>query len=374
MKFFILHASAGQGHAKAAEAIYEELSRRKLAGLDVRLFDALHYTTWVFGRGYSFFYFLLVKYVPWLWGFLYRLTDVWVPLGLMAFLRGAHNSIQARKLERFLEQENPELILTTHFLGAEVASRLKREGRIRSRIVVVITDFLVHRFWVSPGTDFYVGMMDETRQALVRLGVPSERIFLLGIPVSPKFLAPVDHKAVRRQLELETDRFTLLITSGSFGSGPLKRAVRELEALGDKIQVIVVCGTNQNLYNELVRWKTTLRLRVLGFVSNMHELMAVSDLVISRSSGLTTSEAMVKGLPMVILSKIPGQEAYNADLLAQHGAAFEIRLVSELRGLVGELVADRGRLEKVRRNMASLARPRAAEEIVNLALKDLEHE
>ncbi len=372
MKIFILHVRAGQGHKKAAEALYEEFQKRDLGqSKDIRLMDALDYTFFLFGKGYAFFYFLLVKYASWMWGFLYLLTDVWLPYPPLAFLRSLHNSLEAAKLERLLVRENPDLIVTTHFFPAEVASRLKRQGKIRSRVVVVVTDFMVHRFWVNPGTDFYVGILEETKEALLHLEVPAEKIFILGIPVASRFLMPVDREKIKAQLSLREGYLTVLITSGSFGSGPIQWAVDQINALHEKVQVIVVCGTNRGLYNSLKSLKTSLILVVLGFVDNMHELMEVADVLVSRSSGLTTCEALVKKLPMVILSKIPGQESYNAELLEKHKAAFDISGSQELGGLIRDLIKNPGKLDEVRKNMAVLAKPSASQTIVDLALKDL---
>ncbi|MBI4550086.1 MAG: hypothetical protein HY714_04090 [Candidatus Omnitrophica bacterium] len=367
MKIFILHATAGQGHTKAAEALAEELKNHP--GHDVRLIDALHHASPVFGKSYGPGYFWLIKFVPRLWGFFYHLTDRWVPAPLMNFLRSSHNRFHSRDFEQLLMRENPEVILLTHFYPAEVASRLKRQGKIRSRLIVVVTDFLVHRFWVNPGTDLYVGMMEETRGHLMGLGVPAEKIRLLGIPVSAKFLLPVSRSEVRRRLGLEEGLFTVLITSGSFGSGPIRETVSRLQAYAGQIQAIVVCGINERLREELRALPLRYPLSVLGFVSNMHELMAAADVIVSRSSGLTTCESLVKGLPLIIISKIPGQEFFNAEVLRKRAAAFEVSDPAHTAPLVGEILRDPARLAAVRANIAKLARPHAARDIVSEALK-----
>ncbi len=372
MKIFLIYARAGQGHQKAAEAIFEEFQNRDQAkAWDIRLIDALDHTFFLFGRGYSFFYHLLVKHTPWLWGFFYRLTDAWVPRWLIENLRSFHNCLQARPFEDLLRRENPDLVIVTHFLAAEVASRLKRQGKIRSRVVVVVTDFLVHRFWVNEGADAYVGMMEETRKDLIRLGVPDSKIYELGIPVSSRFLLPVDAEKLRKNLGLAPERFTILLTSGSFGSGPIREFVNQMEPLKDKVQVIVVCGINQALKEDLSRLKTSFPCVVLGYVNNMHELMSVANLVVSRSSGLTTCESLVKGLPMVIISKIPGQETHNAAVLKKHEAAFEVAEPAGFATLVGSLINDPARMKAILENVSALARPHAAQEIADLALSGL---
>lgn len=370
MKIFLIHASAGQGHKKAAEALYEEFdARRPGLAIDLRVLDALDHTSFLFGRGYSFLYYMLAKYAPGLWGSLYYLTESIIPRPWTAWVRRLNNSLQARKLERMLVTENPDLVIATHFFPAEVASRLKRQGRISSRVLVVVTDFLVHPYWVNEGADFYVGMMEETREDLMRLGVPGEKIRTLGIPISPRFSRPVDGENLKTKLGLEGGRFTILVTSGSFGSGPLKDMVLAAEALADKVQLIVVCGINKRLGAELVTMKVSFPMCVLGFVNNMHELMAVSDVIVTRSSGLTTCEALARSLPIIIVSRIPGQEAHNADLLLKHQAAFLAANPAAFLTIIGEMILSSECMSGAKKRVEGLARPHAARDIVDFALE-----
>lgn len=372
MKIFLFYATAGHGHKKASEAVYEEMKKRGLDKTnDVRLIDALEYTRFGFGKNYTDSYFFLVARASWLWAALYALSDRIVPWALMRVLRGWNNAFFAGPLEVLLKRENPDLILTTHFLSAEVAGRLKSRGKISSKIVVIVTDFLVHRYWVNPGTDFYVGMMEETRKAFLDWGIAPEKIQILGIPISGKFRMPVDKNALLRGLALETDRFTLLVTSGSFGIGPLKELIGRLDIFKEKVQVIAVCGTNQELHDELKRNPYDFPMAVLGFVNNMHELMVASDVLVSRSSGLTTSESLARGVPLIVVSKIPGQESCNADILEKHNAAFFAWTVDDLIRLIGGILEDPGRLEAVRANVKALAKPDSARDITDLALRIL---
>ena len=372
MKIFLIHAKAGQGHQKAAEALFDELQKRDPdKSWDIRLIDALDHTYPVFGRNYGASYFFLVKHAVWLWELCYHLSDHWIPWPWVKILRSWINGFFARPLENLFKRENPDLILTTHFLAAESASRLKRRGSISSRVVVVVTDFLVHRFWINDGADAYIAMMEETRKDLIRQGVADGKIYEFGIPVSARFLLPVDTEKLRKELGLEKGRFTILVTSGSFGSGPMREFVGKMESLKDKVQVIVVCGINQRLKEELSQFKASFPCAVLGFVNNMHELMSVSDLVVSRSSGLTTCESLVKGLAMVIISKIPGQETHNAEILLKHEAAFELSNPDEFDGLVASIIRDPARLKSVLANVARLARPQAASDIADFVLAGL---
>lgn len=368
MKVFILYARAGHGHKKAAQAIAEAFAARADGRHDLRLIDALVHTFFLFNHLYEIAYYVLVTYVPWLWGLFYWVTDSGLPRSWVAFLRGHNNRLFGAGLRRFLMRENPDVILCTHFFSAEVAAGLKREGKISSRVVAVVTDFLAHRFWVNAGTDHYIGMMEETAEDLRRKGVDPARVSVLGIPVSGRFREQVDREAIRSKLGFERRRFCILFTSGSFGIGPLARAVRGLERFSKDVQAMVVCGTNEKLFRELESVRVGFPLAVFGFVDNMHELMDLAQVLVSRSSGLTTCEALAKELPMIVISPIPGQEANNARTLRARGACFEARDIEGLMRVVGELIVRPEKMEAVREAVRKIARPSAACDIADFVL------
>jgi len=370
MKVLLLHSRAGQGHQRAAAALYEEfLSRPEFKPEDLKLMDALSLTRFYYGKLYETFYFLVVSRAPWMWGVFYWFTHRCFPASFWGAIRSVANHFYGRALEAFLIKENPDWILCTHFFPAEVAARLKREGLIRSQVAAVVTDFMAHRFWVNSGTDHYFGMTEETKEALETLGVATEKIELYGIPISKGFFAPTMRSELLKKMDFSSDRFTILISSGSFGTGPIRNVIQSLEDLSEKIQVVVVCGTNEKLRRKLKELKVAFPMQVLGFVETMPELMEVADVIMTRSSGLTTSESLAKGLPMVIIAQIPGQEALNAQILEKKGAAIILKDKKEFGALMKNLVNDPPRLAFLQQQVKQLAKPHASMDIVDRVLE-----
>lgn len=371
MTIWVTYVSAGSGHKKAAEAIvrgFERIGRRD--GLELR--DALSDAIWPFWWLYPQIYLLLVHYTPWLWGFCYYVSDIsWLYRGVLKWIRRGVNALGAWGFARRLEREQPDVVVSTHFLASEMTAALKRQHKIRSRLITVITDYGVHSLWVVPGTDWYVVGSDQTRDELVRRGVERQRISVLGIPVDPDFAAPRDRAATRRHLGMAGDRPTLLVVSGGFGVGPIRRIIGRLDVERLGVQVVVVCGRNPRLVEQAQRVAASRDglLRIYGFVDNMDELMAASDLIITKSGGLTVSEALARQVPLVLFTPIPGQESRNAGFLTKYGAAVQIDRLDRLEAAVERLLARPGALRAMQQRIRRLAKPDAATAIARLTLR-----
>jgi processive 1,2-diacylglycerol beta-glucosyltransferase len=219
MKILILHASAGSGHAKAAEAVYDYLKERP--GIELELIDVLSLANPCFRKAYTGLYFFSVRYCSWLWSFCYWATSLH---RLNRFFRKINcliDILNTQRLSRKLIEENPDLIISTHFLPPEIASYLKKKGKITSRLVTIITDFGAHPYWVVEGVDLYIVPSELAREQLILESVPDERIKVSGIPVAAKFLKDCDKFYLRGKFGLKQDGFTVLIVSGSFGIGPI---------------------------------------------------------------------------------------------------------------------------------------------------------
>lgn len=337
MKILVIHASAGAGHLKAAQAIYEGL--KKFTSHEAVFADSLDYTSPFFKKFYQRTYIFLVMGMSWLWGFFFGLLDrPWIQ-PLMRSSRRFYNGFNAQRLRTFLKDKNFDYVITTHFLPSEVVAALKRTGEIRSRLITVVTDFDVHRIWLNPETDLYAVASEWTEQKLRQLGVAPEKIRVTGIPVHEKFLHPVDRGELKKKLGLKENVFTVLIATGSFGVGPIEEILRILELpVGslreeDGLQALVVCGHNRGLAERL-RGRNYAGAKIFGLVDNMHELMAVSDCMVTKPGGLSIAEALVSHLPMIFFHPIPGQETNNVRVLRGYGIGC---MPADVSGIAGEL-------------------------------------
>ncbi|HOW87928.1 MAG TPA: glycosyltransferase [Candidatus Omnitrophota bacterium] len=370
MKIDILHATAGEGHRKIALAIQEGFTRLGPSTLQLRTLDSLKYTDDLFQKTYTPFYYWAVRHAPNLWGWSYDILDHACVYKTLRPLRSLTNSAHTKLLLEDAVKNQPDVIIATHFMPPEILGRAKLKGLIRSKIVTVITDFFPHTFWVNPGTDHYWVMAEETKQELVRRGVPESIITAGGIPVAAAFKPTGRKIEILKKYGLEENRFTLLLTSGSFGLGPQEAILEELKAFKDKVQCFVVCANNKELKAILDAKTYPYPVKIFGFIDFMPDLMEASDLMVAKSGGSTTSEALAKGVAMAVMEPIPGQETRNAKLLKLRDAAFFLKKPEEIRGIVQTILEDPATLSKKRAAIAQLARPNAADDLVKMVLTD----
>ncbi|MBL8012608.1 MAG: hypothetical protein JNN05_02040 [Candidatus Omnitrophica bacterium] len=359
MKILVIHATAGAGHKKAAEAIYHGIKAKM--SCDVVLVDALDYSNPIFKYSYPNFYSFVVSRMPWLWAFVFGLMDVPAMQPLVRCVRRIYNTINTQKLHRFLVDEQFDWIICTQFLSAEVSGYLKMKGRIKSKIICVVTDFDVHRIWINEGIDYYTGACDYTQEKLVQLGVDRKRTFVTGIPTDPKFQKVWDVAEIRRTLGIDQNKITTLIATGSFGFGPIEELV---DLLKDH-QLIVVCGHNKKLYERLSK-RSFAHVKVCGLVNNMDELMAASDIMVTKPGGLSIAEALVKGLVLVFFSAIPGQEINNVRVLEKSGVGLGIRTLNEISTAVSRLHQSPQELSQQRAKSKQIGRPWAVDDIIRV--------
>ena len=358
MKICVIHATAGAGHKKAAEAIFNGLIA---ARHEARLVDALDYTNPFFKFTYPRVYAFLVTKIPSLWGVFFAVLD-WPWLQpLVSFGRRIYNGLNAGCLERFIVEERFDCIITTQFLSAEVCAYLKRSGKIQSKVICVVTDFDVHHIWTNQGIDLYAVASKYTKDKIVRLGVKQDHVVVTGIPTDTQFTRPVDAAALKNKLGLREEMFTVLIATGSFGMGPIEELIDHLRGY----QLMVVCGHNTQLFERL-RSKARNGVHVFALVNNMHELMSVADVMITKPGGLSIAEALVKNLPMVFFSAIPGQETHNIAVLKKYGAGEDQMPVAKIAGKIDDWISSPTEFQRVHDNLAILAKPSAVEDILRL--------
>ncbi len=361
MKILVVHASAGAGHLKAAEALYDGLKKLPEAH-DITLLDALDKTSPSFKKLYRESYFFLISKVPWLWGFAFGLIDhAWIQPFIRGFRR-LYNSINVKGFQDYLVEQQFDCVFSTHFMPNEVISALKRKGLVKSRLVSAVTDFDVHKIWLADGVDMYSVASPWTKEKLVKIGVAPESIVDAGIPTHEKFSQHPNKGELRRSLGIDEERFTVLMATGSFGIGPIEEII---QAIDGACQVVVICGHNENLKKTLTE-KDYKFVAVFGLVDNMDEMMALSDIMITKPGGLSISEALVKSLPMIFFNAIPGQETNNIYVLKQSGVGISglsiDGIVAEIKKFIQSPEALREAVERSR----ALARPNAVNDILAL--------
>lgn len=363
-RIFIMYASAGAGHKKAAEALYKVYQEKGKE--EVEIFDALDYTNTLFKWFYGASYLFIISFLPFVWGVFYYLLDIKRVYYFFLPVRKIINFLNSSKLRKKLIKENPDLAISLHFFSSQVTGRLIAGGLLKTKLITVLTDFLPHYVWVNEGTHYYTAAVALAEKMLIKKGIAEEKIKVLGIPVNPVFLQKEDKTVLRKKLNLGEGIFIVLIVSGGFGVGPLEEMLHILDVSVLDIEIVVVCGKNPLLLKRLREFRFKKRVSILGFVDNMHQLMKASDVIITKSGGLTTNEALACKLPMIIVCPVPGQETRNNYVIVNNNLGLRIKKLKDLPSFI-EKLAGKDTRESYIRNIDLIARPKAAFDIVEFA-------
>jgi processive 1,2-diacylglycerol beta-glucosyltransferase len=364
----ILHATAGSGHKRAAQALAASLARLDPAAI-VEDVDTLVFASRLYRGSYASGYHVLAARAPAVWGALYRSWEL-APLKRGAGAVRLMDRLNLRRLARVVERERPDAIVCTHFLPVEALSPIRGRGELRVPLYCVITDFAAHPFWAFPHVDRYFVASDAVATELEGHGIARQRIEVTGIPVDPRFAERVGCDEARRRLGIDLRRPMVLVMGGGSGVGPLADLAERLVALAMQPQVWVACGTNRGLKTriESLPSAATGEVRALGFTQDVDLLLEACDVLVSKAGGLTCSEALVKHAPLIVFRPTPGQEVRNAEYLEEAGAAVHADTVDEVAATCGRWLADREERAKVCAAAARIARPDAARVIAERVL------
>lgn len=363
-KLLILHVPAGGGHKAAARAIAEAAAAR---GLEAEVVDALELTPAWFARAYVGTHLQSTERTPSLYGQGYAALDQRNPL--VDGVRGTFDRVVGARLLRYAARSRPAAIVSTHFFPLEVlgharlaAARARRPSPI-APVVGVVTDYAAHAFWAEPGVDRFCAPAGRAARDLVRHGVSADAIVATGIPIRPAFgaIPALVAPAPGRPLEV-------LVTSGGFGVGPMAAVIRSFAGVAN-VRLTVVCGDNAHRVAEAQRAarEAGVTAEVIGFERDMAARMAAAHVIVGKPGGLTVSESLAAGRPMALVGACPGQEMRNQTWLLEQGAA--VAPQADEAGRVVAALRDQGRLGELADAARSLAAPRAAERIVDVALR-----
>jgi processive 1,2-diacylglycerol beta-glucosyltransferase len=372
-RILLLSVSAGAGHVRAADALEATIGTLATDGLDVeaRHLDVMDFVPSSFRRIYADFYLGLITHYPRLWGMLYRITDDARPEAVTQRMRRTIERLNTRRLRAAINAFAPDAIVCTHFLPAEMLMRQIRKGRVNVPVYLQVTDFDLHRMWVIPGMTGYFAASPEIAQRMRAVGLPAERVHVTGIPVMPAFAKAHDRATLRAELGIDPARPAYLVMGGGAGVGAMDDLADKLLSAGGDFQLVVLAGRNVELLERLrtlAKTRHAGRLFPQGFTQQVERLMACCDLAITKPGGLTTSECLAVGLPMIVNAPIPGQEERNADYLLEQGAAWKAIDAVALSWRISQLQAQPARLAAMAANARAIGRPHAARDVVDTVL------
>ena len=394
-KVLIMSASTGGGHNRAARAIKEELTNKEINGItiDCEIIDSLKIVNNTMDKVISRGYEKSAKYTPKAWGGVYKLSES----NLMSrneFKDNPLTAIMSRKLKKLLDDTKPDLIIGTHAFPMIALSTLKKNSELYNKsesssftesvhkyykdlkvppLVTVLTDYTTHSAYIQNEISYYIVGDEYVKELLIEDGIDADRIKPFGIPVEKSFLSHRDRDVVLKELNLDPDKFTVLLMGGSFGAGSIKDTLTELLDIDRDFQIIVVTGRNKSLKDKLEKTLIThesplnKNICVLGFTDKMNDLLASVDILVSKPGGLTTTESLLKEVPMIIPYFIPGQEEENLDFLSNCGASLRTSKKYTLTVLLKVLIDHPEKIEMTKQNIRAIKKLNASQDIANLA-------
>jgi processive 1,2-diacylglycerol beta-glucosyltransferase len=366
-RLLVLSVSAGAGHVRAAEALRVGAAAFNVDALHL---DVMDHVAPAFRALYTDAYLKLVEHSPAAWALLYRIMDRTPPSAPLSRLRRAIERLNTQALRKAIARFAPDAVICTHFLPAELLIRTHRRKRIACPVHIVVTDFDLHGMWVVPDMAGYFAANDEVAFRMRARGIEASAIHATGIPIMPAFAIAQDRVQCAAEFGIDARRNTILLMGGGAGLGGLDEVAARLLALDPNFQLVALAGRNARMLERLRALATLHPTRLLaqGYTDRVERLMSACDLVITKPGGLTTSECLALGRPMIVHAPIPGQEERNCDHLLEQGAALKAVDLTALDYRVRELLDHPARLATLAARARALGRPQATPDVLRIVL------
>ncbi|NLJ41459.1 MAG: galactosyldiacylglycerol synthase [Clostridiales bacterium] len=355
MRVLLLTVTAGHGHTQAANVVMDYLKR---LNIECSVLDTLDYINPILGESVDKGYLYSTRYTPNVYGRLYDMVDNRDKTESRFSIPHIMYRVFSKKLVIALEQFKPDLVICTHNFAAAFISYLQENGVYNGISIGIVTDFTIHPFWEETDLDYYVTANELLNWQAVKKGIDVEKIWPIGIPIHTKFANKISPSKARQTLGVE-DSPTVLVMSGSMGHGDIESAIEEMDSMDIDFQIISVCGSNKHLKKKIDKMVTKKRLYNFGFVDNIDVFMDAAHCIVTKPGGLTISESLAKGLPIVIIDPIPGQEERNAEFLLNNGLALMVSETFPIDEAMYLLMVNEDRVKTLGRMAEVFAKPNA---------------
>ena len=372
-KILIFYAAYGGGHLSAAKSIKECIETNYKTCL-VELIDCMKYVNKTIDLITTHAYEGMAKVAPWAWGKVYSKSEK----GPIAHISNNSNKLLALKLNKLLIEKSPDLIICTHPFASQMCAYLKRKGKLDAKIATVITDYAPHNQYLvgHEFVNYYFVAHPRMKQEIAEQGVDENKIYATGIPLSNKFLKHYNKTQILDSLELSKDKRTILFFGGGeFGLGK-NRTYDMFEAflkIESDFQVIAIAGKNEKMkkvFDDLVeQYGKQDSVKVLAYTNRVPELMRVSDLVVTKPGGLTTTESLASGVPLILINPIPGQEEENAEFFVNNNVAIWIKKHDNIDEVLNYLLSHPQIIRKMKINAKLLAKKNSTKDICKIVLE-----
>lgn len=360
-----LFSDTGGGHRSAAEAIIEAIGLEFGDRVSTEMVDIfLQYAPSPINLAPKIY--PTLSRMPDVWEFGYKISDG--PRRTKFAYRMLWPYVR-RSLDRLLSEHPCTLAVSVHQLINTPMSRAAKKHQ--TPFVTVVTDLVsTHAAWYCPQAELVVVPTEAARQRGLQVGLDAQQLRVAGMPVADRFCQPPgDRHQLREKLGWRQDLPVVVLVGGGEGMGPLAATARAIDAAGLALQLVVIAGRNKGLKEQLERHPWQIPVKIYGFVKEMPDFMRAADVLITKAGPGTISEAFIAGLPLILYSKMPGQEdgnvAYVVNKQAGVWAPEPEKVVSTLRTWIKY---PQHRL-KVAETSRSLARPEASRQIARILVE-----
>lgn len=365
MDALILSCGTGGGHNSAGKAILEELEKRGHHAVMMNPYDlkSSHLS-----GGIDKTYVSTVQSMPRAFGAVYQLGNLYRRLPFRSPVYFV-NYAMVSSMAAYLAQHRFDVVVMTHLFPAEILTNMKQHGIPIPKTIFVATDYVCTPFTEETDCDAYIVPAADLIDEFVQRGIPKEKVYPLGIPTHSKFLPDISREEAKKLLGLDIGKRYILITGGSMGGGKIETAIQKIQehfAPCPDIECIIVCGSNQALYQKLLEQHTP-KTHVVGHTDQMALYMKASDLFITKPGGLSSTEGAVCGVPMLHTSAIPGCESYNARYFSERGMSLAGSITDEVLSDTEALINDASLCKRMIDNQKKFISAAAAKDICDLA-------
>lgn len=373
-KILILYATYGGGHLSAAKSVEQYLDEH-YSNVETEMVDCIEYINKSLNKVTTGAYKEMAKKAPWAWKKIYEHSEK----GTLSKISITTNKFMALKLLKLVTEFSPDLVVSTHPFATQMIGYLKKKKKINCKLATLMTDFMPHEQWLvrNEFSNFFFVSNFNMKNLLIKEKINKDKIFVTGIPVSPRFQQEFDKLAIYKEFDLDPNKKTILFfAGGGFGLGT-ESTVKILKSFlnfKDELQIVAISGKNPKMkkqFDELCEQYGSKNLKVFEFTDKVPELMNISTLVVTKPGGLTTSESLVSALPMVIINPIPGQEEQNAEFLESAGIAVWIKKNDNPNKIITELLSSPIKLTEMKENAKVIARHNSTQKICNILINSL---
>ena len=371
-KVIIFYAAYGGGHLSAARSIKENIETN-YTNVEVKLVDCMEYVSKYVNKVTTKAYSELAKKAPRTWGRVYWHSQK----GPLAHFSTTSNKVLSLKLNKLLQDFKPDVIISTHPFATQMCGYLKKTEKLDAKLATVMTDYAPHDQWLvfNHYVDYFFVSHEGMKKKLQEKGIPNEKIFATGIPLSNKFLLKYDKTQILESFGLSPDKKTVLFFGGGeFGLGKTQtfKIFKSFVECPENIQIVAIAGKNQkmkesfeNLVYELGKYD---KVKILEYTNKVPELMSISDLVVTKPGGLTTTESLASGLPIVVINPIPGQEEENATYLEENKVAIWIKKDDNVEEILNNLFSNPDKMQEMKIRARLIAKKNSTKDICKILL------